>query len=227
MLVDTGVARSAARIGAAIRDLGRAPGEVRAILVTHLHRDHTAGQLAGEKGGPEVSLPAQPWPSDQRAVMATFAVTPGTLPTLVAANERLLTVGQPLEVTYHTSGWGGENVELRLWGGDGVTFGGADVSASPLAKQPAPTVDGTMTFPTADLAPGAYAAVLVGENRKSLAYTRFWVKARGAKPTLTTYSRATPRVSPSASCGRTRRPTAGAGSACTRPRRPTPGSTPT
>lgn len=114
MLVDTGVAPSAARIGAAIRDLGRAPGEVRAILVTHLHRDHTAGQLAGEKGGPEVSLPAQPWPSDQRAVMATFAVTPGTLPTLVAANERLLTVGQPLDVTYHTPGWGGENVELRL-----------------------------------------------------------------------------------------------------------------
>lgn len=48
MLVDTGVARSAARIGAAIRDLGRAPGDVRAIVLTHLHRDHT-GALAEVK----------------------------------------------------------------------------------------------------------------------------------------------------------------------------------
>ena len=45
VLVDTGVARSAARIGAAIRDLGRAPGDVRAIVVMRLHRDHT-GALA-------------------------------------------------------------------------------------------------------------------------------------------------------------------------------------
>ena len=45
VLVGAGVARSAARIGAAIRDLGRAPGDVRAIVVMHLHRDHT-GALA-------------------------------------------------------------------------------------------------------------------------------------------------------------------------------------
>ncbi|MCX6363422.1 MAG: MBL fold metallo-hydrolase [Actinobacteria bacterium] len=41
VLVDTGFARSSARLGAAIRDLGRAPGDVRAIVVTHLHGDHT------------------------------------------------------------------------------------------------------------------------------------------------------------------------------------------
>ena len=48
MLVDTGFARSAARVGAAIRDLGRAPGDLRAIVVTHLHGDHT-GALAEVK----------------------------------------------------------------------------------------------------------------------------------------------------------------------------------
>jgi glyoxylase-like metal-dependent hydrolase (beta-lactamase superfamily II) len=48
VLVDTGFARSATRIGAAIRDLGRAPGDVRAIVVTHLHGDHT-GALAEVK----------------------------------------------------------------------------------------------------------------------------------------------------------------------------------
>ena len=145
-----------------------------------------AAQLAGERGGPEVAFPVQPWPSDHRAVMATFEVVPGTLPTLVATNERLLTVGRPLEVTYHTPGWTGVKVELRLWGGDGLFFGGSDVSAPPLAVQAAPSTDGTLTFPTQALAPGAYAAVLVGENRAPLAYTRFWLRAKGAKPELST-----------------------------------------
>ena len=48
VLVDTGFARSAARVGAAIRDLGRAPGDLSAIVVTHLHGDHT-GALAEVK----------------------------------------------------------------------------------------------------------------------------------------------------------------------------------
>jgi len=48
VLVDTGFARSSARIGAAIRDLGRGPRDVRAIVITHLHGDHT-GTLAEVK----------------------------------------------------------------------------------------------------------------------------------------------------------------------------------
>ena len=48
VLIDTGFARSSSRIGAAIRDLGRAPGDVHAIVVTHLHGDHT-GTLAEVK----------------------------------------------------------------------------------------------------------------------------------------------------------------------------------
>jgi endonuclease/exonuclease/phosphatase family metal-dependent hydrolase len=148
-----------------------------------------AAQLAGEKGGPEVSFPVKPWPSDHRAVVATFAVTPGTLPTLVATNERLLRVGRPLVVTYHTPGWNGVKVELRPDGGDGLTFGGSDVSAPPLAAQAAPSVDGTLTFTTDGMAPGAYVAMLVGENRAPLAYTRFWLKAKGALPRLSTDKR--------------------------------------
>jgi hypothetical protein len=92
-----------------------------------------AGHLAGEKGGPEVSFAVKPWPSDHRAVMATFEVTPGTPPTMVAANQRLLTVGEPLEVTYHTPGWSGVKVELRP---DGVTGSRSAAPTSRLRRSP-------------------------------------------------------------------------------------------
>jgi glyoxylase-like metal-dependent hydrolase (beta-lactamase superfamily II) len=44
-IIDTGIAGSGPKILAAIKDLGRRPQDVRRILVTHLHADHT-GSLA-------------------------------------------------------------------------------------------------------------------------------------------------------------------------------------
>ena len=138
-----------------------------------------AGRLAGEKGGPEVSFPVTPWPSDHRAVMATFEATPGTPPTMVAASQRLLTVGRPLEVTYH--GPGGGSAAVRL-----VPEGAPPDAA--VADQPAASVDGTATFPTTDLQPGAYEVVLTegADLATELARTRVWLKAVGAKPELST-----------------------------------------
>ena len=45
VLVDTGIPGSTVRILAAVRELGRQPTDVKRILVTHLHGDHT-GSLA-------------------------------------------------------------------------------------------------------------------------------------------------------------------------------------
>ena len=43
VLIDTGFRRSSERVVKALESLGRAPSDVRAIVVTHLHRDHTGG----------------------------------------------------------------------------------------------------------------------------------------------------------------------------------------
>ncbi len=45
-LIDAGVEAGAERIGAGLRMLGRAPQELRGVVVTHLHGDHVGGLAA-------------------------------------------------------------------------------------------------------------------------------------------------------------------------------------
>ncbi|MDQ2693379.1 MAG: MBL fold metallo-hydrolase, partial [Chloroflexota bacterium] len=59
-LVDTGVPGSADKILEAVSDLGKQPGDVKQILITHLHGDHV-GSLAALKqatGAPAYMHPA-------------------------------------------------------------------------------------------------------------------------------------------------------------------------
>ena len=45
-LIDAGIEAGAERIGAGLRTLGRAPQELRGVVVTHLHGDHVGGLAA-------------------------------------------------------------------------------------------------------------------------------------------------------------------------------------
>ncbi|MCX6363421.1 MAG: endonuclease/exonuclease/phosphatase family protein [Actinobacteria bacterium] len=140
----------------------------------------TAAQLAGEKGGPEVTFAVKPWPSDHRAVMTTFAVTPGPLPVMIAVSPQVATVGDPVTAFYKAAPGGAAAVAV-------VPVDGAPADA---LESPAIAVgsahSGSVEVPTQALDLGKYELLLVGAGNAVQARAPFWVQAPGAKPLLTT-----------------------------------------
>jgi endonuclease/exonuclease/phosphatase family metal-dependent hydrolase len=139
-----------------------------------------SSEIVGEEGNPAASITVTPWPSDHRAVVSTFAVVPGRMPVLVATNKLLVKQGEPVVVTFHSPGMGGERV--------GVVPAGAGLDAV-LAGQRAGstgTTNGSVAFRTGDLPTGAYDAVLSAAGGKVLARAPFWVGGKDGRVRLTT-----------------------------------------
>ena len=138
-----------------------------------------SSEIVGEVGDPAVSISVSPWPSDHRAVLSTFTVTPGPMPVLVAPEKLLVTAGEPLVVTYHSPGKGGETVVIG-------NAGQSTASGAPAVSQAAGAADGKLSFATDSLLPGAYSVALLGGDGQELASAPFWLKAKGAKVQLKT-----------------------------------------
>jgi len=104
VLVDAGFARSGPRIGQAIRDLGRAPSDLRAVVMTHLHGDHT-GALAEVKSrtGAEVWMhPADAALVREGVFARPLEPGPGLLRSGIArlVNRRPSSDGEPIAVEH-------------------------------------------------------------------------------------------------------------------------------
>jgi endonuclease/exonuclease/phosphatase family metal-dependent hydrolase len=142
-------------------------------------------EIVGEQGNPAASVTVSPWPSDHRAVVSTFAVVPGAMPVLVATNRLLVRKGRPLIVTFHSPGLGGEKIWIALAGpfpGDTGGPGPIDVQRAGMTG----TINGTATFQTGDLKPGAYQVTLAAADGKVLARTPFWVGPKDGRVRLAT-----------------------------------------
>ncbi|TMK44788.1 MAG: hypothetical protein E6G55_10660 [Actinobacteria bacterium] len=140
----------------------------------------TAAEVIGEAGAPGLAYTVTPWPSDHRATASTFTVTPGAPPVMVAADERLVAIGDDVHVTFHAPGGGGEHVAIVPAGGHPASEGIADQSTG--ATDP---TDGTLTFSTDTWTSGAYEAVLIRGGGQELSRIPFfdvsWQDARGER----------------------------------------------
>jgi endonuclease/exonuclease/phosphatase family metal-dependent hydrolase len=135
-------------------------------------------RILGETGSAIADITVGPWPSDHRALVSTFAVTPGGSPPLVAVAHRLGTVGTDVVISFHAPG--------TTAGSIAIVPAGGDTSTVPLAERSTGgAVHGALTFATDELVPGGYEAVL-REDEREVSRVPFWLKAPGTRPSIST-----------------------------------------
>jgi hypothetical protein len=138
--------------------------------------------VVGEAGGPDVGIGFDPWPTDHRGVLSTFRVTPAVPSPFVAPAARRGFVGDSLDVRYRAEAGTGQSVKIV------PTGQGPSAAVSSVAVGPPASRDGTATFNTSSIAPGAYDTVLVSGG-SVISRAPFWLYARGTPTTVWTSKR--------------------------------------
>ena len=138
--------------------------------------------VVGEAGGPDVGIAFDPWPTDHRGVLSTFRVTPTIPDPFVAPAERRVFVGDSLDVRYRAEAGTGQSVALVPAGGE------PSAAVASAAVGPPQPRDGTATFDTSALEPGAYDAILVSGGAV-ISRAPFWLYEPGTETTVRTSKR--------------------------------------
>ena len=132
-------------------------------------------KLVGEPGGEDVDIEFGPWTSDHRAVLSTFEVAPVEMPTMVAVDARLRTIGDEIAVTYNAPGSGAKEIAIVPEGDDP----GAALETLAAADE-----RGSASLDTAGWDPGSYEAVLL-EGDEEIARVSFFLRDPQAELELT------------------------------------------
>ncbi|MDZ4767162.1 MAG: endonuclease/exonuclease/phosphatase family protein [Chloroflexota bacterium] len=138
-------------------------------------------QIVGELGGADVDIAVDPYPSDHRGVVSTLRITPAVPPLFAAVTDRVITQGDDIVVRYAAPE--GENTDRIV-----IVPAGGGVPNDNLLSLPPMEADffGAVTFGSQTLAPGEYAAVLVGGGETELSRSQFWILAPDAVPEIRT-----------------------------------------
>jgi endonuclease/exonuclease/phosphatase family metal-dependent hydrolase len=143
-------------------------------VLVHGPAETLGTKLVGEADGPDVDVERDPYPTDHRGVVSTFRVIPADPPPFAAVGARRVFAGDDLLVRFH--GPGSRIVLVRA----------GDDAAAALASRSADGRDDIVRFPTVDLAPDAYEALLVRGSGAVLSRSPFWVYAAGSGPRVRT-----------------------------------------
>ena len=144
-------------------------------------------KLVGEPGGEDVDIEAAPWTSDHRAVLSSFETTPVAMPTLIAVDASLRTVGDEIAVTYNVPGSGDGEIAIVPEGGD---------PAEAVETLDASGERGTTKLDTSGWDPGTYDAVLTDGDDAEVARVTFYLRDPQAQLQLSTDRRTYERGQP-------------------------------
>ena len=144
-------------------------------------------KLVGEPGGADVDIEAAPWTSDHRAVLSSFEVAPVAMPTLIAVDARLRTVGDEITITYNSPGSADNEIAIVPKDGD---------PADPVRTLAATDERGTAKLDTSGWDPGAYEAVLTDGGDAETAGISFYLRDPRAQLELSTDQRSYERGEP-------------------------------
>jgi hypothetical protein len=132
-----------------------------------------ASDVVGERGGPDVDIPIDPYPTDHRGVASTFVVEPGEPSPFAAPERRRLKIGDNLQVAFHAPAAGSRVAIAR-------------VGRGPLVELPTLAEDGTRAFATAGLRRGAYEVLLLDSGGTVLSRAGFWLYRPGERTRVKT-----------------------------------------
>jgi len=124
-----------------------------------------SSDLMGENGAENVTLSVSPWPSDHRAVVSTFLVTPTPAPRLVSADRRIYDLDDDVLIVYRSA----LNSDI-----DVIGISSDAVSGS-----------GELRFPAGTFSAGNYKVTLHTPGSETLS-SDFWVLDSDATPTVKT-----------------------------------------
>ena len=134
-------------------------------------------KLVGERGGEDVEIEGDAkWTSDHRAVLSTFEVKPVAMPTLVAVDARLRTVGDEIAVTHNAPGSGKEVAVVPEGGDPADALETLDVSGD----------RATTSFDTSGWDPGGYDVVLSEDDGTETTRVSFYLRDPEARLELST-----------------------------------------
>jgi len=140
-------------------------------------------QVVGE-GGPYTDVASRPWPTDHRAVVSTFDVTPVTPPAFAAPMDERVSLGRSARIAFHDAAAPGRTI--------GLWRSSADPELDPPAVAgpvPAAAGDGTVGLDTSGLRQGRYTVAMLDNGGAEIARASLAVVNPRARATIATSAR--------------------------------------
>ena len=137
-------------------------------------------QVVGD-GGPYADIVSRPWPTDHRAVVSTFDVTPVPPPSFAAPLDEIVELGRKARIAFHDPAANGRAIGVWARGDDPASD--APLISSPLDDG---AEDGVVALDTSAIAgPGVFTVALTDDGG-TVATSKVTVADSGADPWVRT-----------------------------------------